>query len=74
MKNVEFEKVSSRNSADVKMVVMKKKQMLIEIEKYNEMKNCTAVGEDEVVMKKKKVEEKDKRIEELKAWWWNYRG
>ena len=45
---------------------MNKKQMLIRIEHYNDMrKKCKAVGEDEVVMKKKEVEEKDQRIEEL---------
>ena len=70
MKNAitEFEKVSSRESGDVKMVVMNKKQKLIGIDHYNDMrKKCKEkeVGEDEVVMKKNEVEQKDKRIEEL---------
>ena len=68
MKNVivEFEKVSTGESDHAKMVVMNKKQMLIGIEHYNDMrKKCKVVGEDEVVMKKKELEEKDQRIEEL---------
>ena len=68
MKNVivEFEKVSTGESDHAKMVVMNKKQMLIRIEHYNDMrKKCKVVGEDEVVMKEKEVEEKDQRIEEL---------
>ena len=57
MKNVilEFEKVSGGESGDVKMVVMNKKQMLIGIDHYNDMrKKCKEkeVGEDEVLMKK----------------------
>ena len=71
MKNAitEFEKVSSGQSDDVKMVVMNKKQMLVGIDHYSDMwKKCKAkeVGEDEVVMKKNEVEQKDKRIKELK--------
>ena len=71
MKNAinEFEKVSSGQSDDVKMVVMNKKQMLVGIDHYNDMrKKCKAkeVGEDEVVMKKNEVEQKDQRIKELK--------
>ena len=61
MKNVivEFEKVSTCESDDAKMVVMNKKQMFIRIEHYNDMrKKCKAVGEDEGVMKKKEVEPK----------------
>ena len=70
MKNAinEFEKVSSGESDDVKMVVMNKKQMLVGIDHYNDMqKKCKEkeVGEDEVIMKKNEVEQKDKRIEEL---------
>ena len=70
MKNAitEFEKVSSGESGDVKMVMMNKKQMLIGIDHYNYMwKKCKEkeVGEDEVVMKKNEVEQKDKRIKEL---------
>ena len=70
MKNAinEFEKVSSRQSDDVKMVVMNKEQMLVGIDHYNDMqKKCKAkeVGEDEVVMKKNEVEQKDQRIKEL---------
>ena len=70
MKNTitEFEKVSSGESGDVKMVVMNKKQMLIGIDHYNDMqKKCKEkeVGEDEAVMKKNEVEQKDKRIKEL---------
>ena len=70
MKNAitEFEKVSSRQSDDVKMVVMNKKQMLVGIDHYNDMrKKCKVkeVGEDEVVMKKNEVEQKDQRIKEL---------
>ena len=70
MKNAitEFEKVSSGQSDDVKMVVMNKKQMLVGIDHYNDMwKKCKAkeVGEDEVVMKKNEVEQKDRRIKEL---------
>ena len=68
MKNVivEFEKVSNGESDHAKMVAMNKKQMLIGIEHYNDMrKKCKVVGEDEVGMKKKEVEEKDQRIEEL---------
>ena len=70
MKNAitEFEKVSSGQSDDVKMVVMNKKQMLVGIDHYNNMrKKCKAkeVGEDEVVMKKNEVEQKDQRIKEL---------
>ena len=48
---------------------MNKKQMLVGIDHYNDMqKKCKAkeVGEDEVVMKKNEVEQKDKRIKELK--------
>ena len=49
------------------MVVMNKKQMLIGIDHYNQMwKKSKEVREDEVVMKKDEVEEKDKRITELK--------
>ena len=71
MKNAitEFEKVSSRQSDDVKMVMMNKKQMLIGIDHYNDMrKKCKekTVGEDEVIMKKNEVEQKDKIIAELK--------
>ena len=71
MKNTitEFEKVSSRQSDDVKMVMMNKKQMLVGIDHYNDMrKKCKAkeVGEDEVIMKKNEVEQKDLRIKELK--------
>ena len=71
MKNAinEFEKVSSRQSDDVKMVMMNKKQMLVGIDHYNDMrKKCKAkeVREDEVVMKKNEVEQKDQRIKELK--------
>ena len=50
---------------DVKMVVMNKKQMLVGIDHYNDMrKKCKVkeVGEDEVVMKKNEVEKKDQRI------------
>ena len=70
MKNTitEFEKVSSGQSDDVKMVVMNKKQMLVGIDHYNDMrKKCKAkeVGEDEVIMKKNEVEQKDQRIKEL---------
>ena len=70
MKNAitEFEKVSSGESGDVKMVMMNKKQMLIGIDHHNDMwKKCKEkeVGEDEVVMKKNEVEQKDKRIKEL---------
>ena len=70
MKNAitEFEKVSSGQSDDVKMVVMNKKQMLVGIDHYNNMrKKCKVkeVGEDEVIMKKNEVEQKDKRIKEL---------
>ena len=70
MKNVitEFEKVSSGQSDDVKMVMMNKKQMMVGIDHYNDMrKKCKVkeVGEDEVVMKKNEVEQKYKRIEEL---------
>ena len=60
--------MSSRQSDDVKMVVMNKKQMLVGIDHYNDMrKKCKAkeVGEDEVVMKKNEVEQKDERIKEL---------
>ena len=42
--------------------------MLIGIDHYNDMrKKCKEkeVGEDEVIMKKNEVEQKDKRIEEL---------
>ena len=42
--------------------------MLIGIDHYNDMwKKCKKkeVGEDEVIMKKNEVEQKDKRIEEL---------
>ena len=71
MKNAinEFEKVSSGQSDDVKMVVMNKKQMLVGIDHYNDMrKKCKVkeVGEDEVIMKKNEVEQKDQRIKELK--------
>ena len=71
MKNAitEFEKVSGGQSHDVKMVVMNKKQMLIGIDHYNDMwKKCKekTVGEDEVIMKKNEVEQKDKIIAELK--------
>ena len=63
----QFEKVSTDESGDAKMVVMNKKQMLIGIDHYNQMrKKSEEVGEDEVVMKKNEVEEKDKRIAELK--------
>ena len=70
MKNAitEFEKVSSGQSDDVKMVMMNKKQMLVGIDHYNDMrKKCKAkeVGEDEVIMKKNEVEQKDQRIKEL---------
>ena len=70
MKNAitEFEKVSGGQSDDVKMVVMNKKQMLIGIDHYNDMrKKCKekTVGEDEVIMKKNEVEQKDKIIAEL---------
>ena len=70
MKNAttECEIESSRESGDVKMVVMNKKQMLIGIDHYNDMqKKCQEkeVGEDEVVMKKNEVQPKDKRIKEL---------
>ena len=61
--------MSSGQSDDVKMVMMNKKQMLFGIDHYNDMrKKCKVkeVGEDEVVMKKNEVEQKDKRIEELK--------
>ena len=69
MKNTitEFEKVSSGQSDDVKMVMMNKKQMLVGIDHYNDMrKKCKAkeVGEDEVIMKKNEVEQKDQRIKE----------
>ena len=70
MKNAitEFEKVSGGQSDDVKMVVMNKKQMMIGIDHYNDMwKKCKekTVGEDEVIMKKNEVEQKDKIIAEL---------
>ena len=70
MKNAitEFEKVSGGQSDDAKMVVMNKKQMLIGIDHYNDMrKKCKekTVGEDEVIMKKNEVEQKDKIIAEL---------
>ena len=62
----QFERVSTDESGDVKMVVMNKKQMLIGIDHYNQMqKKSKEVREDEVVMKKDEVEEKDKRIAEL---------
>ena len=62
----QFERVSTDESGDVKMVVMNKKQMLIGIDHYNQMrKKSKEVQEDEVVMKKDEVEEKDKRIAEL---------
>ena len=62
----EFEKVSMDESGESKMVVMNKKQMLIGIDHYNQMrKKSKELGEDEVVMKKNEVEEKDKRIAEL---------
>ena len=62
----QFERVSTDESGDAKMVVMNKKQMLIGIDHYNQMrKKSKEVGEDEVVMKKNEVEEKDKRIAEL---------
>ena len=61
----QFEKVSTDESGDAKMVVMNKKQMLIGIDHYNQMQKSKEVGEDEVVMKKNEVEEKDKRIAEL---------
>ena len=62
----QFEKVSTGESGDAKMVVMNKKQMLIGIDHYNQMrKKSKEVGEDDVVMKKNEVEEKDKRIAEL---------
>ena len=62
----QFERVSTDESGDAKMVVMNKKQMLIGIDYYNQMrKKSKEVREDEVVMKKDEVEEKDKRITEL---------
>ena len=62
----QFERVSTNESGDAKMVVMNKKQMLIGIDHYNQMrKKSKDVREDEVVMKKDEVEEKDKRIAEL---------
>ena len=62
-----IERVSTDESGDAKMVVMNKKQMLIGIDHYNQMrKKSKEVREDEVVMKKDEVEEKDKRIAELK--------
>ena len=62
----QFERVSTDESGDAKMVVMNKKQMLIGIDHYNQMrKKSKEVREDEVVMKKDEVEEKDKRIAEL---------
>ena len=71
MKNAitEFEKLSSGQSDDVKMVVMNKKQMLVGIDHYNDRRKKCKVkedGEDEVVKKKNEVEQKDKRIKELK--------
>ena len=45
MKNAinEFEKVSSGQSDDVKMVIMNKKQMLVGTDHYNDMrKKCKA--------------------------------
>ena len=60
--------MSGGQSDDVKMVVMNKKQMLIGIDHYNDMrKKCKekTVGEDEVIMKKNEVEQKDKIIAEL---------
>ena len=62
----QFERVSTDESGDAKMVVMNKKQMLIGIDHYNQMrKKSKEVREDEVVMKKDEVEEKEKRIAEL---------
>ena len=62
----QFERVSTDESGDAKMVVMNKKQMLIGIDHYNQMrKKSKEVREDEVVMKKDEVEEKDRRIAEL---------
>ena len=62
----QFERVSTDESGDAKMVVMNKKQMLIGIDHYNQMrKKSKEAREDEVVMKKDEVEEKDKRITEL---------
>ena len=62
----EFEKVSTDESGESKMIVMNKKQMLIGIDHYNQMrKKSKELGEDEVVMKKNEVEEKDNRIAEL---------
>ena len=49
----QFEKVSTDESGESKMVVMNKKQMLIGIDHYNQIwKKSKELGEDEVVMKK----------------------
>ena len=63
----QFERVSTDESGDWKIVVMNKKQMLIGINHYNQMrKKSKEVREDEVVMKKMRLERRTRESQNSK--------
>ena len=63
----QFERVSTDESGDAKMVVMNKKQMLIGIDHYNQMrKKSKEVREDEVVMKKMRLKRRTRESQNSK--------